>query len=141
MINQKKPQLAVRAIITNSKGEVLIVKRANTSYGEGFWNLPGGKIDFGETAEEAIIKEIFEETNLNCKSTKFLFYMDNLPDKNTDLHFVSLFFKCECSGKIELNEESCSYEWLNIDDLKDYKFAFGNDIAIKQFNELKRLDN
>ena len=39
---------------------------------------------------------------------------------------------------------SCRYDnWrlFNFDNLKDYKFAFGNDIAIKQFNELKRLDN
>jgi mutator protein MutT len=141
MNNSNKPLLAVRAFITNSQDNILIFKRANTSYGNGFWNLPGGKIDFGETAVKAIIKEIFEETNLYCQSAKFLFYMDNLPSENTDLHFVTLFFECECYGDIELNVESSSYEWLNMDNIQNYQFAFGNDKAIKQFNELKKNHN
>ena len=109
----KKPQIAVRAFITNSTGGVLIVQRANTAYGNGLWNLPGGKIDFGETAEESVKKEIFEETSLNCKSAKFLFYMDNLPDETTNLHIVALFFECKCTGDIKTNRESSDFKWIN----------------------------
>ena len=135
----KKPQIAVRAFITNQKEEILILKRENTAYGNGLWNLPGGKINFGETAEESVKKEIFEETSLNCKSAKFLFYMDNLPDETTNLHFVALFFECKCTGDIKLNRESSDFKWINNDNLDGFHFAFGNDLAIKKFHELKEL--
>lgn len=128
-----KPQVAVRAIISNAKEEILILKRAKTSYGNGYWNLPGGKIDFGDTAEETIRKELKEEVNLNCNSAQFLFYLDNLPDETTDLHFVTLFFKCKCSGDLQLNDESSDYKWINFNQLSDYQFVFDNDLAIKKF--------
>jgi mutator protein MutT len=139
MNQQKKPQIAVRAFITNSKGEILIIRRTNTAYGNGLWNLPGGKIDFGDTAEESVKKEIFEETSLNCISSKFLFYMDNLPDETTDLHFVALFFECKCAGDIKTNRESSDFNWINKENLNRFQFAFGNDLAIKKFNKLKEF--
>jgi mutator protein MutT len=129
----KKPQIAVRAIITNSVNEILILKRANTSYGNGFWNLPGGKIDFGETAEQAIKKEIKEEINLDCHSAKFQFYLDNLPNEMTDLHFVTLFFECKCTGDLQLNPESSAFKWIDSDKIADYHLVFENDAAIKNY--------
>jgi len=133
MNSSKKPQIAVRAIITNSERKILILKRANTSYGNSCWNLPGGKIDFGETAEHAIKKELKEEINLDCHSSKFLFYLDNLPNEMTDLHFVTLFFECKCSGKIKLNSESSDYKWIDSGELTKYDLVFENDVAISNY--------
>ena len=133
MNKPKKPQITVRAIIQNSKDEILIVKRSNASYANGYWNLPGGKIDFGETAEQAICKEIKEETNLDCKSIHFQFYMDNLPNVMTDLHFVTLFFKCICDGDLVLNNESSAYKWIAPNKLDNFQLAFDNDKAITTF--------
>jgi 8-oxo-dGTP diphosphatase len=132
MNSSKKPQIAVRAIITNSERKILILKRANTSYGNGCWNLPGGKIDFGETAEQAIIKEIKEEINLDCSSAQFLFYLDNLPNEMADLHFVTLFFECKCTGGIKLNPESSDYRWIDSSELPKYDLVFENDLAIEK---------
>jgi 8-oxo-dGTP diphosphatase len=133
----QKPQIAVRAFINNVKGKILIIKRANTSYGNEKWNLPGGKIEFGETAEQALIKEIKEELNLKCIHSGFLFYMDNIPDKSTDLHFVTLFFKCECEGEIQINKESSDYVWIGYKELSKYKIAFGQEKAISQYFKLQ----
>jgi 8-oxo-dGTP diphosphatase len=133
MNSNKKPQIAVRAMITNSERKILILKRANTSYGDGCWNLPGGKIDLGETAEHAIKKELKEEINLDCYSSKFLFYLDNLPNEMTNLHFVTLFFECKCSGEIKLNSESIDYKWIDSGELSNYDFVFENDLAIEKY--------
>lgn len=127
------PKVAVRAIIQNSAGQILVLKRANASYCEGYWNLPGGKVDFGQTAEEAVIREIEEETMLKTEKAKFLFYMDNLPDETTDLHFLSLFFECTCTGKVIINNESSEYRWIDRDDLKSLNLAFGHDEAINRY--------
>jgi 8-oxo-dGTP diphosphatase len=100
------------------------------------WNLPGGKIDFGETAEEAIRKEIDEETALSMTGSRFLFYMDNLPDETTDLHFVGLFFECLYTGEIQINNESMEYRWIGMEDISMLNFAFENDKAlVKYFRE------
>jgi 8-oxo-dGTP diphosphatase len=134
-IRTKFPKVAVRAIIKNSTGKILILKRANTSYCEGFWNLPGGKVDFGQTAEEAVIREVEEETILKTEKANFLFYMDNLPDETTDLHFLTLFFECTCTGDVIINNESGKYQWVERDDLKSLNLAFGHDKAIRRYYE------
>ena len=54
------------AIITNSKGEVLLTTRAFNP-AKGMLDLPGGFVDMNETAEEAIIRELKEELNINIQ--------------------------------------------------------------------------
>lgn len=134
----KKPQIAVRALISNLHGEILILKRTNTSFGNGKWNLPGGKIEFAETAKQAIANEINEETGLTCTSAKFLTYLDNLPTKDYSTHFVTLFFACDCTGKIGLNKESSDYSWLKPDNLDQYQIAFEQEKIIAQYPILKK---
>lgn len=130
---RKKVHLAVRAIISDSNGKVLILKRANTSYCNGCWNLPGGKVEFCETAVQALAKEILEETNLVVENSVFLFYKDNLPNENTDLHFVTLFFQCKCSEDIKVNDESSEYKWIGGEKMKLLDFAFDHDKAILNY--------
>jgi 8-oxo-dGTP pyrophosphatase MutT (NUDIX family) len=124
---------AVRALIQDHEGRILIIKRTNTSYCEGWWNLPGGKIDYNQTAEDAVIREIHEETKLECTSSQFLFYLDNLPTPDYETHFLTLFFLCHCRGTIKLNDESGGFYWLGPDELSRYRLAFENDLAIKRF--------
>ena len=131
--NKPRIQTAVRAFISNDEGHVLIIKRANTKFCNGWWNLPGGKIDFNQTANEAMIREIEEETQLECTSSKFLFYMDNLPTAEYKTHFLTLFFYCECNGKVILNRESAEFHWLNSDDIPRFQLAFLHDQAIMKF--------
>lgn len=50
----------VRALIINDEGEVLLQHRSDT----GFWGLPGGGVELGETALEALKREVLEETGL-----------------------------------------------------------------------------
>ena len=124
------PLLAVRAFIRDDTGKILILKRAsNDMYGD-LWCLPGGKVDYGQTAEEAIVREVKEETLLECTSAKFLFYMDGLPIEPDDKHYLTLFFRCEVNGKLRLNRESSELAWIEPNKLDQYEFAFGSDKAI-----------
>ena len=134
MINVKgspAPLLAVRAVIRDKSGNILILKRASScNYGD-LWNLPGGKVDYGQRAEEAVKREILEETSLNIESTQFLFYMDGLPEEPGDEHYLTLIFSCVVKGSIELNDESSRYSWVGRGDIHRYKFAFDSDLIIK----------
>jgi mutator protein MutT len=127
------PIPAVRIIVPDQDGKVLILKRQMTAHAPGAWCLPGGKVDYGETVADAVTKELREETSLTCTSATFLFYQDSLPHDPGRMHCVNLYFECECSGKIELNEESGEFAWIGRDELDRYEIAFANDLGLMRY--------
>jgi 8-oxo-dGTP pyrophosphatase MutT (NUDIX family) len=66
-----KVWLAVAGLVINEHGEWLVVKK---KYGglKGKWSLPAGFVDEGETADEAVIREVKEETGLTCRVDQLL---------------------------------------------------------------------
>jgi 8-oxo-dGTP diphosphatase len=132
------PVPVVRLVIPNSEGKVLILRRQNSAYGSGLWCLPGGKIDYGETAEEAGARELREETSLRCDSARFLFFQDSLPLEPGKMHCINLYFECAVSGAVLLNNESCEFAWIGPADMARYKITFRNDLALRRYWEEKR---
>ena len=60
------------AIIVNKKGEILVGKRPQGKALAGMWEFPGGKQEDGETVEQCIMREIYEELNVHCSVGDFL---------------------------------------------------------------------
>jgi mutator protein MutT len=88
---------AVVAVIENKKGEILIARRAKEP-AKGTLDLPGGFVDMHETAEEAVRREIREETNLTVTAAQYLFSIPNTYRYSEfEVQTVDLFFKCEVS--------------------------------------------
>ena len=84
---------ATAIFITNSEGELLVVRRAKEP-AKGSCDLPGGFIDLQETAEEAIIREVKEETCLQITTPEYLFSLPNIYSySGFDVHTVDLFFQ------------------------------------------------
>lgn len=131
------PVPVVRLIIANEEGKVLILRRHNSEYGAGQWCLPGGKVDYGDTVENTVAKELSEETALVCDEVKFLFFQDSLPLAAGKMHCINLYFACTTTGEIQLNEESSEYAWIGPEELKDYDIAFRHDYGLKRFWEEK----
>jgi len=93
---------ATAIFITNKAGELLVTKRA-TEPAKGTFDLPGGFVDLFETAEEAIIREVKEETSLNILNPKYLFSLPNVYKySNFDVHTVDMFFFYEIDTFPEL---------------------------------------
>lgn len=129
-----KPTAIVRIILQNNRKEFLFLKRKNAKNADGLWCLPGGSINFGETAHQACIRETKEETNLDISNIKFLSYYDLLPIAGqTEKHCLGLYFKADFSGNIELNKESSEFKWINLKNINDFKIAFNQDKVIKKF--------
>lgn len=127
------PIPTVRAIVLDPQGRVLILRRRDTRYGDGAWCLPGGKVDYGDTAEQALVRELEEETSLECTSSRFLFYQDGLPGHAGDMHCVNLYFTCQTRGAVSLNSESSEYAWIGPDELDRYRVVFGNDEGLHRY--------
>jgi len=88
--------VSVFALVFNSRNEFLLIRtrpseKKSKEY-NNIWSMPGGTIEFGETVNDALVREIFEETGLKIQDIKFLCYNDFIrPDEGK--HWVSLNFK------------------------------------------------
>ncbi len=82
------------AFITDTEGRLLVARRAKDP-AKGTLDLPGGFVDLYETAEEAIRREISEETRLTIDDPVYLFSLPNIYTySGLDVHTVDLFFHC-----------------------------------------------
>jgi 8-oxo-dGTP pyrophosphatase MutT (NUDIX family) len=117
IINSKIKQLKVKqnysdGIIYNEKGEILILRRSiDDAFYPDCWSLPGGKIENGESTEQAIIREIKEETNLKVNNVTPL--LEKKIDGGT-IHY----FRCDVGGLIEAsiileNKEHLNWKFVN----------------------------
>ncbi len=89
------PSAAVACFITNAQGELLLTRRAKDP-AKGTLDLPGGFVDMSETAEEATLREVYEETGLVLKDCYYLYSLPNLyMYSGFEVHTLDLFFKCE----------------------------------------------
>jgi mutator protein MutT len=133
MTNHSSPMPIVRAIIENDKGKVLLLRRANTAWGDNAWCLPGGKVDYGQTVAEALVREVFEETALRLQSAKLLILQDSLPTETGGMHCLNLYFHCRVAGELALNEESSTFAWVTASDMSAYDIVFRNDEALRVY--------
>src|ERR1700753_1176053 len=102
-----RPYLAVSAAIFRD-GRVLIVRRARPP-AHGLYTLPGGGVELGETLEEAVIREVREETALEVHPVALAGYRQAIArdgEGKVERHFVILPFAARwISGEVSLNEE------------------------------------
>ena len=90
---QRNPFLAVDAII-ETEGGIVLIKRKNPPSG---WAIPGGFVDYGETIEDAVIREAKEETGLDINIIRqFHTYSD--PKRDPRHHTVSTIFIASATG-------------------------------------------
>jgi 8-oxo-dGTP diphosphatase len=127
------PVPVARLIIINSFGQALILRRVAGSTAAGQWCLPGGKIDYGDTVEQAAARELEEETGLRAKNLRFLFYQDSLPPAPGAMHCINLYLECTVEGNLVLNEESVEAQWIGTEDLRRFSIAFRNDEGLVRY--------
>jgi phosphoglycolate phosphatase len=110
------PVVTVGALIFNNSGNVLMVR---TDKWSGLWGIPGGKIKWGESSEEALRREIKEETNLEITDIELVLVQDCVHSKEfyRDAHFILLNYTCACEGEqqVILNEEAREFCWVSIE--------------------------
>lgn len=82
---------------------ILLLKHHSLGELNYLWLPPGGGIEFGESAEEALVREFKEETNLDIEIVNFLFTNEVI---NSNLHSIELFFKVKrISGETKLGTD------------------------------------
>lgn len=117
----------VAAVITNENDKILITQRNLKKSQGGLWEFPGGKIESGETKEQAIVREIKEELDINIRADQ---YIDekvfNYPEK--DINLIAI--KCSIlDGNIVLKEHEDA-KWVTSDELVNYNFAPADEFIV-----------
>jgi 8-oxo-dGTP pyrophosphatase MutT (NUDIX family) len=130
---QSGPVPAVRLIVVDDEGRVLLLKRHPETYAGGGWCLPGGKIEYGQSVAEAIASELAEETGLEAIDSTFLRLQDRLPEKPGVMHCLNLYFLTTARGSVELNRESVAHAWVAAADLDSYEVVFGNREVLEEY--------
>ena len=121
-------QVVAAAIFQNDK--VLSVQRAEheKEYVSLKWEFPGGKVEVGESREEALAREIREELSVDIEVSEFLMTVEHT---YPGFHLTMHVFKCVLDeGEIALNEH-VALKWLSIDELDQLDWAAADIPVVK----------
>jgi 8-oxo-dGTP diphosphatase len=110
-----RPFLAVSAAIVRD-GKIMVVRRARPP-ANGLYTLPGGVVEAGETLEEAVAREVLEETSMTIAPVALAGFRETIArdaDERVERHFVILCFASRwLAGEPVLNEELSEARWLD----------------------------
>jgi 8-oxo-dGTP diphosphatase len=122
-----RPYLAVSAAVFRG-GRVLIVRRARPP-AHGLYTLPGGGVELGETLEQAVVREVREETALEIEPVALVGFRQAIARDDAgriERHFVILPFAARyIGGEISLNEELAEAHWCLPEEIAGMKTTEG----------------
>ena len=98
---ERKPKLVVGVLVRNRNK--FLLARETLEGGKDYWIVPGGKVEFGETIEEAAKREIKEETGIKPSKLRFLAYKEAIAAKY-NYHTVIFFFEAR-TDKTKLKKD------------------------------------
>jgi 8-oxo-dGTP diphosphatase len=137
-VQPSHPQLAVSAAIFRDD-RILLVRRAR-SPARGFYSLPGGRVEFGETLHAALHREVDEETALKIDIVGLAGWREVVPGTAGGGHYLIMSFAARwCAGEPVLNDELDDFRWLAPDALGDLKVTGGLQEVIRAARDLLRL--
>lgn len=119
-------KVSVSAVIFNDQNEILLVKRSfNDDFLPGVWEMPGGGIDFGEEPEDAVVREVKEETGLSIDTTSSsIISVFSYFHPQTVWH-VELIYLCNLhkESQVILSFEHTEYLWVKIEELQKVELS------------------
>ena len=109
------PRVGVGAVVIH-EGRILLVKRASPP-GKGFWAIPGGLVELGETVREAAERELLEETGISVRA-RDAFYIFDFIDRDADgtirYHYVIVDFLADyLGGEPRAADDVSDARWLS----------------------------
>jgi len=135
MAEQSGPYVTVDIII-ECQGGIVLIERSSPPYGLA---LPGGFVDYGESLEEAAIREAKEETNLELVDLR-QFHTYSHPDRDPRFHTVSTVFVAEGEGEPRAGDDAGDLRIVRYEDLLELEYAFDHKEIIEEYLVEKGFD-
>ncbi len=122
-----RPVVGVGALIYDGS-QILLVERGNPPLA-GYWSLPGGGVEAGERLEDAVIREVFEETGLRVSADALATVFERImPDeaRRCEYHYVLIDFYCTImGGELRAGDDSRDVRWFSIASLSELQLTAG----------------
>ncbi|MEF1288380.1 8-oxo-dGTP diphosphatase MutT [Vibrio sp. M260118] len=131
----KRVHIVAGIIFNQDKSQVFITKRPDDKHKGGFWEFPGGKVEPGETIEQAMVRELEEEIGITTTEQALFEHLEfDYPDKSLKFDFITVTqFDGQPYGK-----EGQQGEWVNVEELANYAFPEANvpilERVVKEFS-------
>lgn len=127
MTKAARPVLAVGAIVLD-RGELLLVKR-DREPARGEWSLPGGKVDWGESVREAVVREVREEAAIDIDVEALAGIAERIiPDDAGEViwHYVILDFWAKPRGQqVRAGGDVSEVRWVRVEELAEMRLVAG----------------
>lgn len=119
------PELAVGAIVVLDD-HLLLVQRGRGP-GVGRWAPPGGRVDFGESVRDAVVREVAEETGLTAAVGDLLGWVERTGEDPAPYHYVILDFAATITGPTEprAGDDAAAVAWVPLEELGTYDLVEG----------------
>lgn len=104
--------ISVKGFVLHNDKYLFVKKANNGSRNEGYWELPGGGLNFGELPETALRREIKEETGLNIQVIRPLLTWSFIKNKNKQV--IGITYLCESKeNSVTISDEHDNYTWIS----------------------------
>lgn len=132
----KQPTLAVDTIIKTKDGKIVLIKRKFPPF-EDSWALPGGIVEYGETVENAAVREAKEETGLDVMVESLVgVYSD--PSRDPRGHVISICYLCEeIKGILAAETDAKVVKTFTAEEFTTLNLAFDHKLMLRDAGILK----
>lgn len=122
IVNKPTFNVGLKAVVLNSKNEMLLIQRSAENTVAGKWDIPGGRMSFGESLDEALAREVREESGLEVEAIgTVLSVCTFMRDVSASNQIVRITFAVRATeGEIMLSDEHQAYEWVGLDRVKEF---------------------
>ena len=126
----KAPFLTVDVVINCKDDSIVLIKRKKNPY-RNSWALPGGFVEYGETVENAALREVKEETGLEIELKGIVgVYSD--PGRDPRGHTVTICFLANVNGgKLDANTDASEVRCILSKDILNLRLAFDHNVIVK----------
>ncbi len=143
----KRPLVGVGALIFD-RGRILMAQRGKEPL-KGWWSLPGGALELGESLDCAVRREVLEETGLVVEPLRvFEIFERIMRDANRmpEYHYVLIDYLCRVTGgELRAGDDVCDVAWLRPEELKGLQITEGTmgviERAFRKRRKLKDREN
>jgi 8-oxo-dGTP diphosphatase len=110
--------VTIDAIIVR-EGKILLIKRGVEPFA-GFWALPGGYVEWDETTEDAVKREVQEETGFEVTSLK-LIGVYSKPERHPR-QCIDIAYLVEVNGEVKVGDDAVEFKWESLENISELAF-------------------
>ena len=136
----KRPLVGVGAIIIR-RGRILMAQRGNEPL-KGWWSLPGGLLEIGESLQDAVCREVREETGLEVQALEIFEVFERIMRDASgapEYHYVLIDYLCRVTGgALCAGDDVCRVEWVRRRDLEGLQITEGTLGVIQRAFDTRR---